>query len=210
MNTTSLVRTYLDQHPSLRDCLRDSVINYSRLARKIAQELGIQKKTSMEAVLIACRRYAQNLQGEKTRERKIREILQKSSIELKNRMTVFVIEKRVYTDELAVIERRLRKHAEVFYAIEGSAAFTLILPSHHREGLIRIIGNGLIKETGNCALINIRSPEEIELVSGIVAYLYSCFSERGINIIETMSCWTDTMFIIEEKDAAQALQILPR
>ena len=41
-----------------------------------------------------------------------------------------------------------------------------------------------------------------------MGYLYSLFGENGINIIETMSTWTDTLFVIEEKDVGRVMGIL--
>ena len=55
--TTELTEKYLSEHPSIKDCLKKGIINYSKLSRTIAKELNIEKKTSIEAILIACRRY---------------------------------------------------------------------------------------------------------------------------------------------------------
>jgi len=66
--TTITKRTeqYLASKPSIRDCLKKRVVNYSQLARLIRKELK-DKKITMEAILIACRRYAHKIQKEKVR-----------------------------------------------------------------------------------------------------------------------------------------------
>jgi hypothetical protein len=33
-------------------------------------------------------------------------------------------------------------------------------------------------------------------------------NEKEINIVETMSCWTDTIFIVDEKDIEKSVKIL--
>ena len=60
-----LTREYIKTHPSIADCLGDGLINYSALARKISKELAIKKE---EAILIAARRYASEVQKKKKQE----------------------------------------------------------------------------------------------------------------------------------------------
>ena len=91
--TTELTKQYLKEHPSIKDCLKHGIINYSKLSRKIAKELDIQKKTSLEAILIACRRYETKLKNEKILEDKILGILKRSELEIKNKIAVVIIDK---------------------------------------------------------------------------------------------------------------------
>ena len=62
--------------------------------------------------------------------------------------------------------------------------------------------------TKGLTLITIKSPEDIETTPGVVSYLYSLFGEHGINIVETMSCWTDTIFVVSEDDFPKAMRVL--
>ena len=72
----------------------------------------------------------------------------------------------------------------------------------------RLFKNKILKENKQLAVIIIKSPKEIESTSGVISYLYSLFGEHGINITETMSCWTDTIFVIKEEDVGKAMGIL--
>ena len=81
------------------------------------------------------------------------------------------------------------------------------LPSFLSE-IKKLFRNKIIKENKNLIEITLKSPKEIETTAGVVPYVYSLFGEHGINIVETMSCWTDTLFVIEEKDIAKAMDIL--
>ena len=93
--TTELTEKYLSEHPSIKDCLKHGIINYSKLSRKIAKELNIEKETSIEAILIACRRYEAKLKDEKILENKIIDILKRSELEIKNRIVVAIIDKKI-------------------------------------------------------------------------------------------------------------------
>jgi hypothetical protein len=198
--TNELTKQYLDEHPSIKDCLKHGIVNYSKLSRKIAKELNIEKKTSMEAILIACRRYEAKTKDKNLLENKIIEILKKSELEIKNKIIVSVINKKSYAENLIQIEKKIRKTADVFYAIEGTKVFTLITSERYIEDLKSFFGSNLIKTSRDLAMITIKSPKDLEDTPGVIAYISSIFADNGINIIETMSCWTDTIFVVPEAD----------
>ena len=54
----------------------------------------------------------------------------------------------------------------------------------------------------------IKSPKEIEQTAGIMGYLCSLLGENGVNIVEEMSCWTDTIFLVQEKDLGKVMELL--
>jgi predicted regulator of amino acid metabolism with ACT domain len=206
--TTELTKKYLEEHPSIKDCLKHGIINYSKLARKIAKELHIEKKTSLEAILIACRRYETKLKDEKILEDKILHILKKSELEIKNKVVVAIIDKKIYMDKLVKIENKMRQAADIFYAIEGTKVFTIIFSEKYLEELKTLFGNNLLKISKNLAIITIKSPKDLEDTPGVIAFVSSIFSEHGINIVETMSCWTDTIFVISENDISNVMGFL--
>lgn len=206
--TAELTEKYLAEHPSIKDCLRQGIINYSKLSRKIAKELDIEKKTSMEAILIACRRYEEKIKKEIILEDRILEILKKSELEIKNKIIVCIIEKTRYIDKILEIEKKVQKEADTFYAIEGSKVFTIITSEKYLEYLESIFGKGIIKKSTNLAMITIKSPKELETTPGVNAFVYSKFREQGINIIEQMSCWTDTIIVISEENIATVMKFL--
>ncbi|MFH1663943.1 MAG: hypothetical protein ABH986_03995 [archaeon] len=207
-STTELTEKYLGQRPSIRDCLKNGVINYSKLARKISRELDVEKKSSVEAVLVACRRYAMKLKKEKSLEDKILKILKNSELEIKNKIVVFIIDKKIYGENLIAIEKKIRSNSDTFYAIEGVNVFTVIVSEKYLDELNKLFKRNIINVSKNLAMIIFKSSESLESTPGVTAYLYSLFGERGINITETMSCWTDTIFVVSEKDIPMVMNFL--
>ena len=65
-----------------------------------------------------------------------------------------------------------------------------------------------MKVTENLAEITLKSSEDMENTPGIIAYLSTLLADNGINITETMSTWTDTLFVIDEKDIAKVMELL--
>ena len=207
-NITKLTEQYVSNHPSVKDCLKNDLINYSSLSRKIAKELGLNVKKDFDAILIACRRYQRKLRNEGIAENKILKILKSSKIEIKNKVIAVVLEKDIFNATLENLEKEIKKRKEIFRIIEGASAITVITTEDFLENIRRYFKNKIIAENTNLAEITIKSPKEIEEVPGTYAYLCSLFGENNINIVETLSCWTDTIFLVDEKDTGKVISLL--
>src|SRR3989338_3202423 len=208
MNITRVTEEFVAEHPSIKDCVKKELVNYSKLARLIAKDAGIDLKNNFDAILIACRRYFQKIRQQPTEEAKILDVLRQSKVEVKNKVVVAIMEKGVYVDYLLELEKEIKKKAEWFHVIDGANAITLITGEEFLPKMKSLFKSKLVKVQKDLVEITLKSPKEIEHVSGIIGYLYSRFAENNINIIETMSCWTDTLFVIEEKDVAHAMAVL--
>ena len=205
MNITKISETFVQEHPYIRACLKKGLINYSSLARLIAIENKLDKK-NFDAILIACRRYRQKLKIDKS-EKEILEILSKSKIEVKNKVMVTILEK-IKHSQIEIIEKKIRGQGEIYRLIEGASALTLITPEDYLPEIKKTFRNSIIRQKTGLVEVTLKSPKEIEEVSGVISFLYSLLAEFNINIAETMSCWTDTIFIIEEKDLSKVMEVL--
>ena len=206
--TAELTEKYIANHPSIKDCLKQGLINYSRLSRKIAKELNIEKKTSIEAILIAARRYEEKIKKEKIREEKIIQILKNSELEIKNKIVVVILKKNITPEELINLERNIKKQDDLVYVIEGTKTYTIITSEKYLKNIKNKFSRKIIKISREQAMIIMKNPEGVEETTGFTAYLYSRFGDHGVNILETMSCWTDTIFVISENDISTALKFL--
>ena len=104
--------------------------------------------------------------------------------------------------------RKIRKQNEIFRLVESATAITMITSEEFLQEIKKIFKNVIIKESKGLVEVTLKTSKEIENIPGVISLLYSWFAEHGINIIETMSCWTDTIFIIEEKDLAKVMEVL--
>lgn len=207
-NTAEITSQYINEHPYIKHCLKKGLINYSALARHIAKELDIGKKSSKEAILVAARRKHESLKGEIRQEKEIRRLLSDSEMEIKNRMAVFILDKGADFDSLKMMQAKAKKESGLSYALEGSGNYTVIIQEKYSRLVEKGMRHHIIKANRNMALIIIKSPKEIEGLPGVVAYLASLFAENGVNIYEFLSCWTDTIFIISQSDISRAVNFL--
>ncbi len=207
-NITKLTQSYISEHPSVKDCLKNGLINYSSLSRHIASELKLDLKKNFDAILIACRRFRRKLKKEEIFENKILKVLKESKVEVKNKVIAIVLEKDIFFENLFNLEKEIKKRNEIFRIIEGISAITIITTEDFLGLIKKYFKNKIILENKNLVEITIKSPEEIETLPGTYAYLCSLFSENNINIVETLSCWTDTIFLIQENDVGKAVNLL--
>lgn len=67
--------------------------------------------------------------------------------------------------------------------------------------------NALMKHD-NCTMIVVHSPEELEATPGVVAFIATLLAEQSVNIVEFISCWTETIIVIEKKDSLKVYETL--
>lgn len=207
-NITKLTEQYISEHPSIKDCLKKGLINYSSLTRKLCKGLNLDLKKNFDAVLIACRRYYRKVGKETVLENKIIKILKDSKLEVKNKIVVVLVEKDIYYGHIIELQKEIKKKSELFHIIEGSNTITVVTSNEFLGVVKKLFKNKIIKVTENLAEVTLKSSEDVEDTPGVIAYLSTLLAENGINIIETMSTWTDTLFVIAEKDIAKVMELL--
>src|SRR5438094_1016610 len=200
------VRDYIAGHPSISDALKMDIVNYSALARRICKELGIRKE---EAVLAACRRYpVEKLRGYS--EDAVRRMLQKSRVETRTKVATITLTQGVdVLQRLGDVVEELLDENKVCRLLQVSQGTVIIVDDDSvsrvtkklRPEHIISVARGLVE-------IAVTSPETIEKTPGLLAFLSGALASRGINIVEEMSCYTDTIFILDRKDMTRAMEVL--
>jgi hypothetical protein len=201
-------RSYIDAHPSVKDCISKDLINYSSLARQIMKDLGIKNE---EAVMIACRRYAVKL-AKRDHERDILRILANSRLEVKTKICI-VTAKNDWTvlQRLETVFQKLINEKAIMQIIQGAQAITVIADEKLKNEVINAVGReNILKVRQDLVEITVKSPERIVETSGVFAFLASNLAENNVNVVETVSCYTDSIFIVNEADMIYAYSILTK
>ncbi len=157
------------------------------------KDLNIKR---FDAIVVAIRRYQHMMKHRVDTSEEINEILKNSILEIKSGINIYIIKNPTYFPFLM----KELEHAYC-HLIKGYNYFLIITDKNLRLPKT-------VQKHKNVIEIRIKSPENIEKVPGVVFLIYKKLYERGINIIETYSCWTDTILLIEKKDLAAVLEIL--
>lgn len=200
------VREYIGAHPSISDGLKMGIVNYSALARRISKELGIRR---LEAVLAACRRYpVDKLRGYS--EDAVRRTLSKSRIQTRSKVaTITVVEGVDVLQRLGDVVEELLDENRVCRLIQVSQGTVIIVDDDSVSRVTKKLrSEQIIGVTRGLVEIDVTSPETIEKTPGLLAFLAGALASRGINIVEEMSAYTDTIFLLERKDMTRAMEVL--
>ncbi len=202
------VREYLDAHPPLGDALRAGVANHTAMARKVAAELGIRQ---LEAVVAACRRYPRG-RGEAVGEAAVRRVLRKSRIESRSRVAAITVQLGAdVLQRLGDVVEELLDENLLCRVIQVSRGTVILVDEDSvprvtrtlREGQVVRVHRGLVE-------VAVTSPESIEETPGLLRLLSGLLATRGINIVEALSCYTDTIFLLDEQDLSGAIATLTK
>lgn len=187
MTVAGDVRDYLKNKPYMLEALEKGIVNLSELSRQIQREL---KTNNFIAIKAALRRFSEELRKHKhKREEKVLQLLKKSTITVYDGRSVTITDRPIETKEKIKVN------------LEGKFVYLL-----EKSNLAEI--TDALKTHENCAMIVIHSPEELEATPGVVAFLASLLAEQNINIIEFISCWTDTIIVVERKDSLRTYETL--
>lgn len=204
-SVAGIVRDYIETRPVVREALGLGIVNLSALTRRILDETTA---TSEEAVLVACRRFEVQTLPEGY-EKDIRRVLARSKLEVRTR--VGILTTRLQLAGLAKLEegmRELRGRGQL-HVIQGSEALTIIGDEQVLDDIAARLGPGAVeRQRKGLVELNLRSPDVVEDVPGILAFLASSLSGRGINFVDVISCHKDNMFLIEEADLFKAFEVL--
>ena len=187
MTVAGDVRSYLKNKPYILEALEKGIVNLSELSRQIQKEL---KTNNIIAIKAALRRFSDELKKHKhKREEKVLHLLKKSTITVYDGRSVTIMDRQIETKEKIKVNLEDR----FVYLLE-------------KNDLAEI--TDAVKMHENCAMIVIHSPEELEATPGVVAFLTSLLAEQNINIIEFISCWTDTIIVVDKKDSFRTYEAL--
>ncbi|HUR70256.1 MAG TPA: hypothetical protein VM370_13510 [Candidatus Thermoplasmatota archaeon] len=206
VSTAAVVRDYIDMHPSIKDGMRMGIINLSALARKIMDEKGIR---SEEAALMACRRYELDPKS-RINEEAILKVLRRSKLEIRTKVHTMTVRPSWHMyGKLEKLMSAMRGRDHNLHIIQGTASVTFIMDGHVAKEVSEIVGEEeILNEGKDLVELIVNSPDVVEEVQGVVAFLSSSLSSRGINFLEVISCYKDTMFVIEQKDMMPAFDTL--
>lgn len=141
-------------------------------------------------------------------EDKVLSILARSALRLETDLAVVTINKEYVQPKLGRIIHELR-NARFLQITQGISTYTIVIAKEELEKFLLILGKetpvDIIDEQAAIVLV---SPKEILTTPGFVSYVTSLLAWRGINITQIISCYLDTILIVNSDDALRAYTLL--
>ena len=182
------VRETIQMRPSLLDALNMKIVNYSALARILQEEIG---EGSLEAVKAAVIRVADEISEDRyLREEAVLSILKDTKVRLQDKIGVVISSIRLDIPH--------------------------IVTAHLTDQYVYIVDQTMMKNQipekaqfqKNLVALILLSPPMVEETPGFVAFITQLLASRNINIVEFISCSTNTIIILDGSQALQAFSLL--
>ena len=187
-SVAQLVREAIQMRPSLLDALNMKIVNYSALARMLQDEIG---EGSLEAVKAAIIRVAEDISSERgLQEERVQSILKESKVRLQDKIAVLISPAKLNVSYLVTAYL-----TDSYVYVVDQTGLKGELPKN-------------VQVTSNLVALILLSPPRVETTPGFVAFVTQLLSSRNVNIIEFISCSTNTVIILDSKDALRAFSLL--
>lgn len=203
MKISDAARKVLSGYPHLEKYLAAGIINNRALARVILP--AVRKdcgEAKLQSVVTAVRRYS--ILHAKAEKSMVLDTLSKSDVRLRydvGRITAGLTQE--IPEKIAEISRGIR--AGGFMIIQGIETLTIVADE---EVLPLFETLNIIDLKKNLASVIVRSPREILETPGVIAHIANILAVENINVVEMMSSYTETLFVVEEGDALKTVKII--
>jgi len=205
-NITKSVRAIIDNDLSFQDAMQRGYCNLSAMARIIKPSIDaiVGTDVDIESIVTALKRTRKDY---KVPYASVEPIVAGSKISLKTDVAKLSIVKNKKTVEK--IAKPLTVHYDSFISVSESVnSVTLIFDQLILEKMKSIFDDDTLEVESNLAAIIVQSPEEIIKTPGCALIFYNQLARRHVNIEDTISCYTDTIMLVNMNDVAKAFNAL--
>lgn len=171
----------------------------------ISQQLSEKFRCSPAAAKIAVARWARRKAAESQAiTDRTRRVLSRSTIYLQDGVGVLVLE----NNQPALRSVFSLEDERILSIVISAKSITLIGPPDSLKAVDKKLGAHVLKRLDGLCLLQLSSSDEIENVPGVYAAVLDSLARRGINVLETSSCYTDTNVVVRRSDAVKAFEAL--
>lgn len=205
-NITKSVRAIIDNDLSFQDAMQRGYCNLSAMARIIKPSIDaiVGTDVDIESIVTALKRTRKDYNVPYA---SVEPIIAGSKISLRTDVAKLSIVKNKKTVEK--IAKPLTVHYDSFISVSESVnSVTMIFDQLILEKMKSIFDDDTLEVESNLAAIIVQSPEEIIKTPGCALIFYNQLARRHVNIEDTISCYTDTIMLVNMNDVAKAFNAL--
>lgn len=209
INLTKLVKEILERDAPAVQAMTEGIANYSAIARRLYPKVAEKcRNVKFTSLLTAIKRLGNEIsEVRESSKKKVMEIIAQSTIKVRTNVSTISVKKSKDTWE--VLRELFIKKPYFFHILEGTTFVTIIcdIPTAKKFKEMMKEEDILDYRENQTALI-ISSPKEIIETAGVVAFLYNLLSMNNINIEQEMSCYTETIIIVDDYDINKAFSTI--
>ena len=210
VTVSHIVKKIVSSQPFVEEGLANGIISIANLAEqmlpKIEQELN--KKIKLPAVVMALRRYAEEIAEHRKKAAKFDyagEILMKTSI-----CDFTVVKSTSLMAKLKTIHNLVNfERGDTLNVILGNNEVSIVISEKYMEKLIKFLsGEKILNKENNLVALTIIFTGDFVHTPGIIFNAVRKLAWENINIYEIISTMTELTFILNKKDSMKAYEVL--
>ena len=208
VSVTRAVKDEVGSDLAIQDAMARDYLNLSALARllvpKVAARTGKKVKDVSEVgISTALKRLVGTYSASSP---KVSRVIARSAVSVRTHVSSLSVEKTKRT--VQTVSTLLSSYPNDFIQVsESLSSITLIFDQRLLSKVKRsLAGADLLEEGEERAALTVHSPEEITTTPGCISAFYNQLSRRKVNVEDTVSCYTDTILVVDMKDASRAFE----
>lgn len=213
ISTTTVVEELIKKAPFLETAMAEDLVNYSSLARHLQPEIEkrLFKDIKEGAIIMALKRASLRMKGNIPKSDNILKNLGDITIR-SNLVDYTFLNSPTLGDAQNKILERTAGRKDIFITVSHGISQVTVISSEAVEKDIKEIFK---QETKVCSInglssLTIRIPEEATKTPGVLYSILKVLAWEGINMIETISTFTELTIILGTKDIERAFSLLKR
>jgi len=214
ISVSEATREILKKKPFLKELMDMGAVNYRGLARNLKEEVKEatgKEKINLDSIVMAIRRYEQDVDYPEEMMETIEKVLNESELFMIGDVVYYTLprEKKYHDLAMDVYEEVDKKSGERVYLLQSDSEIGLVVSKTNSKLIEEKIDIKNVKNINkSLAIVGMDSPEEILEANGILSYLTQKIIMKGIGVIEMFSTYTETIFLVEEKDDTELYNTL--
>ena len=207
LGISGAVRLIVEGNLPAKIALSLGYANISALARLIKPrvEALLGREAGVEAIIAALKRIRPPLESPRE---EVSSVIMGSSVTIKTGIHKLSLTRSKRSTKV-ILDVLRRRHEHLIHLTEGTSSITIAVDERAAEEILGMVSReNLLEYEEDLAALIISSPPEISAVPGCLIPIYMKLYERGINIEDTSSSYTDTVILVSSKDATEAFTAL--
>jgi aspartokinase len=210
VSVTRAVQDEVGSDLAIQDAMARDYVNISALSRMLVPKVAARTKKRVKDVSeVGIATALKRLQGTySVSSPRVSRVIGGSVVNVRTHVSRLSVEKTKRT--VQTVSTLLAAYPEDFIQVsESLSSITLIFDQRlHARVKRSLSGAEVLEEGDDGAAVTVHSPEEIQTTPGCISAFYNQLSRRRVNVEDTVSCYTDTIMVVDMKDAGKAFEAL--
>jgi len=203
MSIAKKTKEYIVARPAIHHCLRRGIINYSALAREIAQFYRI---SDLAPIMVAASRYSKRLQRVGSVDKKIDRAIKNSDVTMTTDVYLFAIS--LPTPQKTTLRLHELQAANECRLVKGNKRALIVCPGRNSAQLRGVLGKLILREHGDLIQISIVQSVEVMKLPGVASRLFGLLGEAGIAIVDSFMIAGEHIMFCDRRDIPRVNELV--